>query len=75
MNRNKSLDPRNHNNRRINQNDMKNEKMGLMRMSEFEDFDRMFQDFGMPGFGGIDDFFSGGIKSRFDELERNMFTK
>ena len=67
MNRNKSLGASK--NRYNREPERRNDNRELMRMSEFEDFDRMFDGFGMPrGFGMMDRFF-GDIRSRFDDFE------
>ena len=65
----------NYNNNNMNR---QNNNMDLMRVSDFDEFDRMFENFGMPRFGGG---FGGGLdifrdfRSRFDDLERDMFSK
>lgn len=51
-----------------------NQRRDLMRM---DDFDRMFEDFSMPRFGGfgrMDNFFSGfgNMRSGFDDMEGEM---
>jgi hypothetical protein len=70
MNRNKSLGVTK--NRSTRESQRRNDDQRLMRMSEFSDFDRMFEDFGMPrGFGNIDRFF-GDFRSRFDDFEDNF---
>jgi hypothetical protein len=48
--------------------------MDIMRMSDFDQFDRMFENIGMPRFGGGMDIFRD-FRSRFDDLERDMFSK
>ncbi len=62
MNRNKSLGLTKNRSTREPQRRNDNDR-GLMRMSEFSDFDRMFE-----GFGNIDRFF-GDFRSRFDDFE------
>jgi len=52
-----------------------NRRSDLMRM---DDFDRMFEEFAMPrfgGFGGFDNFFAGfgDMRSRFDNMEQEMY--
>ncbi len=70
MNRNKSLGISK--NRSSQRPERRNDQLGLMRMSEFDDFDRMFEGFGMPrGFGNIDRFF-GNMRSQFDEFENDI---
>jgi hypothetical protein len=80
MNRNKSIGVtrsrinNNHRGDEINQyqNQGQNRRSDLMRM---DDFDSMFQDFGLPRFGGgFDNFFQGfgDVRSRFDNIESTL---
>jgi hypothetical protein len=83
MNRNKSLGvnrsrggDRNYDNRDLRGQDFnqRDQRRDLMRM---DDFDRMFEDFAMPrfgGFGGMDNFFRGfgDMRSGFDDMEREL---
>jgi hypothetical protein len=82
MNRNKSLGvnrtqgrDRNYDyDQREQEFDHREQRRDVMRM---DDFDRMFEDFAMPRFGGfgrMDNFFSGfgGMRSGFDDMEREM---
>ncbi len=78
MNRNRSLgvsniriNPRGNNINNIDRNsNSRPENTGLRRMNEF---DHMFEDFGISrfGMGNIDSFFS----SRFDDVESDLFSK
>ena len=70
MNRNKGTGISN--NRSSDRQERRNDEFGLMRMSEFDEFDSMFEGFGMPrGFGDSDRFF-GNMRSPFSEMERDF---
>jgi hypothetical protein len=49
----------------------------LMRMGDFDDFDTMFDDFGMNMGGGFDNIFKNfrSISRRFDDMHGDIFSK
>jgi hypothetical protein len=82
MNRNKSLGiTNNRGGNRINSNNRENSN--LMRMNDFDSFDRMFNNFAMPrmsggsGLSGLDQFFGNfqSISRGFRDIESDFFSK
>ena len=81
MNRNKSSGVNNRTGNRAN-NNLNRDNNNLMRMSDFDNFDRMFEDFGMPrmggnGLSGLDRFFGNfqSMSRGMRDLESEMFSK
>jgi hypothetical protein len=81
MNRNRSVGINSRGNNRINNNLNRGNDNNLARMNEFDDFDRMFEDFGMPrggaGLAGLDRVFGNfnSMSRGFRDFENEIFSK